>query len=142
MSEEVRPLIEQEMKSMREWLANDTALAHGWTIRLVATVDARDEQIAALRRELAESQQAHGNLLALIHRDGGQYLAEHGWKKAQEDAVQAWASLQRELEEAKAENGSLRRNLNSVLKETSEIEAQLRHSCGAGLPPPRLACGD
>jgi hypothetical protein len=29
-----------------------------------------------------------GNLLAIIHRDGGHYLAEHGWEKAVEDAIE------------------------------------------------------
>jgi hypothetical protein len=51
-----------------------------------------------------------GNLLAIIHRDGGHYQAEHGTQKAVADAIQ-WASEQharaeaaegrvRELEEA------------------------------------------
>lgn len=33
------------------------------------------------------------NLLAIIHRDGGHYAAEHGIKKAVEDAHKVWAEL-------------------------------------------------
>ena len=29
-----------------------------------------------------------GELLAILHRDGGQYLSEHGWEKATADAKQ------------------------------------------------------
>lgn len=32
-------------------------------------------------------EQQLGNLLAVIHRDGGHYLAEHGWEKAVNDAA-------------------------------------------------------
>lgn len=38
-------------------------------------------------------QQKLGNLLARIHRDGGHYIQEHGWKKAIDDAdekIVAW----------------------------------------------------
>lgn len=33
------------------------------------------------------AEQALGNLLAVIHRDGGQYLSEHGREKATQDAA-------------------------------------------------------
>lgn len=33
------------------------------------------------------------NLLAVVHRDGGQYVEEHGIYKAQEDAMQIVAQL-------------------------------------------------
>lgn len=33
------------------------------------------------------------DLLCTIHRDGGQYISEHGYKKATEDAVKIAAEL-------------------------------------------------
>lgn len=33
-----------------------------------------------------------GELLALIHRDGGHYVSEHGWKAAVEDAKEIMVS--------------------------------------------------
>lgn len=37
--------------------------------------------------EQGEAVRYLGDLLAVIHRDGGQYIEEHGWDKACEDAV-------------------------------------------------------
>ena len=33
------------------------------------------------------------NLLAIIHRDGGHYVEEHGIDKAVEDAIAVWGEL-------------------------------------------------
>lgn len=46
----------------------------------------KDLTIAALRARVAELEQRLGNLLARIHRDGGHYITEHGWAKAEADA--------------------------------------------------------
>lgn len=35
-----------------------------------------------------DTEQAMGDLLAVIHRDGGHYIETHGWKKACEDALE------------------------------------------------------
>lgn len=43
-------------------------------------------EIESLRAQLAVEQQAVGNLLAVIHRDGGHYQGEHGLAKACADA--------------------------------------------------------
>jgi len=54
------------------------------------------ETIADLRRQLAESKakaeemEYAGNLLAIIHGDGGHYITDHGWKKAVDDAMTKW----------------------------------------------------
>jgi hypothetical protein len=37
-----------------------------------------------------------GNLLAVIHRDGGHYLDHHGWRKAVDDAKRIWYDLRAE----------------------------------------------
>ena len=47
-------------------------------------------------------------LLAVIHRDGGQYVDEHGLEKACKDAHQVWAGLRQENERLEAEVTRLR----------------------------------
>ncbi len=37
---------------------------------------------------LKEENQSFGNVLAVIHRDGGHYITEHGHRKAAEDAIE------------------------------------------------------
>jgi hypothetical protein len=49
--------------------------------------------------QLCELAIAAANLLARIHRDGGDYLGEHGWRKAFEDADTAWAGLMTRIDE-------------------------------------------
>lgn len=44
------------------------------------------KEVRDLTGERERERQALGNLLAVIHRDGGHYQAEHGSKKAAEDA--------------------------------------------------------
>lgn len=51
-----------------------------------ARVDQLESQVRDLTGERERERQALGNLLAVIHRDGGHYQAEHGSKKAAEDA--------------------------------------------------------
>lgn len=51
---------------------------------------------ADLRRQLADAKakaeevEYAGNLLAIIHGDGGHYISDHGWKKAVDDAMTKW----------------------------------------------------
>ena len=52
------------------------------------------------RRPEREALRAAGNLLAVIHRDGGHYIQEHGWKKAGEDAEAEVLRLRSERESA------------------------------------------
>ena len=60
-------------------------------MRMWADLRERDERIAGLERERDELRAALGNLLAVIHHDGGQYLAEHGLEKACADGAGALA---------------------------------------------------
>lgn len=41
-----------------------------------------------------------GNLLAVIHRDGGHYIQQHGYQKATDDAKEEWYRLTRALAKA------------------------------------------
>lgn len=45
-----------------------------------------EEDNARLREEVKGLEQRLGNLLARIHGDGGHYITEHGWEKAEADA--------------------------------------------------------
>ena len=68
-------------------------------------VDGVNEQtngaITALRAAIEQAekqkpvawQQELGNILCLIHRDGGDYISEHGWRKAIDDATLKVANL-------------------------------------------------
>lgn len=47
-----------------------------------------------------ETKRAVGDLLAVIHGDGGHYIAEHGVKKACADAVSKWHGLRDKLDNA------------------------------------------
>lgn len=46
-------------------------------------------EIDRLTAQLARYQSKYNNLLAVAHRDGGQYLAQHGEEKAGDDAITA-----------------------------------------------------
>ena len=49
--------------------------------------------IEAMKQEPVAWQQELGNILCLIHRDGGHYISEHGWRKAIDDATLKVANL-------------------------------------------------
>jgi hypothetical protein len=59
-------------------------------------IDRTGHDVQALQADL-------GNLLARIHRDGGQYLGEHGLKKAVADADVKIASVYGEVQALQAE---------------------------------------
>jgi hypothetical protein len=92
----------------------DTCKELGWSVKpenQVAYVDLteaskeldRASVRAVLTAALEEAQRSLGNLLAIIHRDGGHYQAEHGTTKAVEDAHLIWAELMTAAEEAQRE---------------------------------------
>lgn len=58
-------------------------------------------ELSALRAAQAESEHWLKELLAIIHRDGGHYVAEHGIEKAVRSAHEVWAALQ----QASCDNG-------------------------------------
>ena len=61
-------------------------------------------RIAQLKAELATvkaENQSFGDVLAVIHRDGGHYITKHGHKKASEDAIRVIVDLRAGLREAK-----------------------------------------
>ena len=44
-----------------------------------------------------EENQSFGNVLAVIHKDGGHYITNHGYEKASKDAIQIVLELRGEL---------------------------------------------
>ena len=87
------------------------------------------EIVDELNRDHALAQEAcHElrNLLAIIHRDGGHYVTEHGAKKAVEDAHLVWAALQQEVEELrKAPNGAWRAHLGHLEQDNSLLQQEV-----------------
>ncbi len=45
------------------------------------------DMLEAENKELKETSQSFGNVLAVIHKDGGHYISKHGHRKASEDAI-------------------------------------------------------
>lgn len=58
-----------------------------------ALIVAARNALPELLDEIERLRQSLGNLLAIIHRDGGHYTAMHGHEKAVRDAHLIWASL-------------------------------------------------
>ena len=52
-------------------------------------------------KQLQAENQSFKNVLAIIHRDGGHYVAKHGHKKAAADAVIKYRQIQTEIKELK-----------------------------------------
>jgi len=59
----------------------------------VVTQEIPESEIYKQEQEPVAWQQELGNILCLIHRDGGQYISEHGWRKAIDDATLKIAKL-------------------------------------------------
>ncbi len=60
--------------------------------------DQLDELILASRK-LSEENQSFGNVLAIVHGDGGHYITEHGHRKASKDAIKIINTMRMELED-------------------------------------------
>ena len=63
---------------------------------------------AKLIQERDEARRDLGEILAVIHRDGGHHTGEHGLSQSVADAHATWASVVRERDEARAEVERLR----------------------------------
>lgn len=51
------------------------------------------------QKELEEKAKWFGELMAIIHRDGGHYLAEHGTEKSAKDAIARYYDLLSKVED-------------------------------------------
>lgn len=77
-------------------------------------------------RALLDREQWMGNLLAVIHRDGGHYLSQHGWQKACEDGETVVLKL-------RAENGELKER-GVTRDELYDIEGKVDYECSVAGP--------
>jgi hypothetical protein len=84
---------------------------------------ASPEVVLGMLDRIAEQEadsKALGELLAVIHRDGGQYQEEKGTKQAVEDAHAVWAALVAERDEAR----EAVRRLAGALEKQQELYAR------------------
>ena len=65
-----------------------------------------------------------GELMAVMHHDGGHYLAEHGPEKAAEDALNNWYALEAQLTDEKMLREAQENALNQCCKRRALLEAQ------------------
>ena len=68
-----------------------------------------------------------GNLLAVIHGDGGHYIGKHGWKKATDDAIKTYYALRAisvflEEESPQSNKWEWRKKRADLLKALHEVE--------------------
>lgn len=104
----------------RDWLAG--LAMQGFCANEI--VSANNQTVADWSYSLADAMIEHGNgaginqaicnLLAVIHRDGGQYAAEHGILKACEDAERIITDERRALEEMTAQRDALAAKLEGA----------------------------
>lgn len=81
------------------------------------------DEIDRLSAELAEVSQWLGNLLAIIHRDGGHYQAEHGTEKACTDAETAVHVLRGSLDGYIEANRYMKGELDDALEDARKYAA-------------------
>ena len=100
-------------------------LAH-WQDNYADDVTKLDAKLAECERELVDPTDPESKawqfqeVMAAMHGDGGHYLAEHGPKKAADDAIAKWYAVRRELAEAR---GLLDRWLNEPGRNLETIRA-------------------
>jgi len=59
---------------------------------------------AQVIKNLQEENQSFGNVLAIIHRDGGHYIIKHGHRKASKDAMKIVSDLRIQIEQLQEAN--------------------------------------
>jgi hypothetical protein len=81
------------IEAMKQALGALDEAANVLTSRMFAdSATALREAIEQAEKPVAWQQEL-GNILCLIHRDGGDYISEHGWRKAIDDATLKVANL-------------------------------------------------
>jgi len=67
-------------------LGDEKTIRGPFTAREVYIREGFSKELSIARNKSEGHEQSLGNLLCLIHRDGGHYIAKHGWDKAIKDA--------------------------------------------------------
>jgi len=83
-------------------------------LELIAELERQDARHAEVESTMAINEnilqaenQSTRNVLAVIHRDGGHYTVNHGYKKSADDAIHLWYDLQ-------GKNKALREQVESL----------------------------
>lgn len=88
-------------------------------------------ELAKATAELAASRQQLGDLLAVIHGDGGHYMHDHGIEKAIADAESRYLTMVDELAASRAREAALRawitsQRISAVAGPSPEFAAMVR----------------
>ena len=74
-------------------------------VRKPMWTDMEDKQLRQLEKEVKQlkaENQSFGNVLAIIHGDGGHYITKHGHEKASQDAIAKISKVRDERDKYKA----------------------------------------
>ena len=107
----------------------------GWAADALADLDAADLEIVDLKAKIAELKgelQQAGNVLAVIHRDGGHYISKHGWRKACMDAKTLVVALRQKAIENELED--LRLTAEEDKRQIARLQAEVKHYLQMQLP--------
>lgn len=79
-----REALERALEALENAIL-DYSMGKGAVARHIEAITAIEQALAAQQEPVAWEQEL-ANILCRIHRDGGHYVAEHGWRKAIDDA--------------------------------------------------------
>lgn len=99
---------QQRRETIQRGVTPNEAAERIWDMPIYTKADALEIITAAIATATAELRQHLGNLLAVIHRDGGHYQAEHGTEEAIRVAHERWASLVQAADEKDHERAMAR----------------------------------
>jgi DNA mismatch repair ATPase MutS len=85
-------------------------------------VERQEAEIDRLREENRHA----GNLLAVMHGDGGHYISKHGWAKACEDAEQIRHGYKEEIDRLEAAH----KKADDTIADYEQAAARLMCKCG------------
>lgn len=90
-----------------------------------AAIASMSNERDTLRADLTLVTQAHGNLLAVIHRDGGHYVDRVGWAQAAKDAQRIVIELRATLDVMASDRHSVERELAEMTAERDRLRDDL-----------------
>lgn len=103
-------LSREEFKAAVDILFRDSTTGAGFDS---SSIESHDQ---AQRDRIAEREQQLGNLLAVMHGDGGHYISDNGWAKAATDAEAKYLRLNQSID-------SLTTQLSEAVKQRDEAVA-------------------
>lgn len=127
-----------------EYESELTDLRGGLAVAMQTVRKKLDGALAAFEGQVQNTnsvEQQLGDLLAIIHRDGGQYQSAHGTDKAVADAHMIRAKLQRERDKAVRRRDEIAQGLERETVEKALAEAVRREQSRIILLTRRMYCG-